>query len=303
MKIAWNMALQSEDNPRSMRDLFTLCCQLSSLCEVENNQLTRQKTCRLMAAAAGLQVARVTINQLEQRNCLEDALNHVEECKRLCCQIQGNMLSATETRSKDTTDILLMLYEFEARVKLNDPGVEEILERALKLPTPDPKTFETLAALAVEEPAQNKSVSVRALKVAIRKHLQMPEPDFNRCSKLFHSLIQLALSGGVMETCGKEEAWNYFTEVIDVIDKKAKNQYPEIEILWLMTKAWNHGINLYSSCRYSDAEKWCATSMKLLSFLGPLRSNYDDHMNNTYSEILAKIESSKSRGKFKGQEE
>ncbi|XP_076076380.1 testis-expressed protein 11-like [Mytilus galloprovincialis] len=302
MKISWNMALQSEEKPHCMRDLFTLCCQLSALSGEDRNQMTRQKTCRLMAAAASLQVARKCLNEQEQRNALEDALYHVEECKRLCNQLEMNMLSAAESKTKDTTEILLLLYEFEARVKLKDQHVEEILETALKLPNPDPKTFETIAALAVEEPAQNKSMSVRALKVAIRKHLQMPTPDYIRCSKLFHSLIQLALSSGV-ELSGKDEAWNYFVEVIEVIDKTEQGQFPEIEILWLMTKAWNCGINFYSSGRYEEAEKWCATSMKLFQYLGSMKSNYEDHMNNTYAEILAKIESSKPKKVFKGQEE
>ncbi|CAC5392553.1 unnamed protein product [Mytilus coruscus] len=296
------MALQSEEKPHCMRDLFTLCCQLSALSGEDRNQITRQKTCRLMAAAASLQVSRKCLNEQEQRNALEDALCHVEDCKRLCDKLEVNMLSAAESKTKDTTEILLLLYEFEARVKLKDQHVEEILEVALKLPNPDPKTFETIAALAVEEPAQNKILSVRALKVAIRKHLQITTPDYIRCSKLFHSLIQLALTGGV-EQSGKEEAWNYFVEVIEIIDKTEQGQFPEIEILWLMTKAWNCGINLYSSGRYEEAEKWCATSMKLFQYLGSMKSNYEDHMNNTYSEILAKIENSKPKKVFKGQEE
>lgn len=253
-----------------------------------------------MAAAASLQVARTSIDDQEQRNSLEDALQQVDECKQLCNLLQTN--SFTENKTKDTTELLLLLYEFEARVKLHDQGVEQILEKALKLPNPDPKTFEHIAALSVEKPAQNKSMSVRALKVAIRKHLQMPQPDFGRCSKLFHSLIQLALTGGI-ELSGKEEAWNYYLEVIEVIDKKAQGQYPEVEILWLMTKAWNCGITFYSSSRYDDAEKWCSMSMKLLKYLGSMKANYEDHMNNTYAEILAKIEGSKSKGLFRGQEE
>ena len=38
-----------------------------------------------------------------------------------------------------------MLYEFEARVKLKDPAVESVLEKALTMTGTDPKIFETLA--------------------------------------------------------------------------------------------------------------------------------------------------------------
>ena len=44
-----------------------------------------------------------------------------------------------------TTPVLLILYEFEARAKLGDPGLEAILERAISLTNAEPKTFETIA--------------------------------------------------------------------------------------------------------------------------------------------------------------
>ena len=43
------------------------------------------------------------------------------------------------------TEVLLLLYEFEALIKLRDSRVETLLEKALTLPTSDPKTFETMA--------------------------------------------------------------------------------------------------------------------------------------------------------------
>ncbi|XP_033740842.1 testis-expressed protein 11-like isoform X2 [Pecten maximus] len=287
IKIAWNLALQCEESPQRLKTLFSLCQQLSSLCPCDDSNLTRQKTCMLMAAAASLQVARMSEDETEKRYCLEEALQHVKNCRHLINQLQQNTLVATENKGKDTTETLLLLYEFEAQVKLNDPVSEQTLEQALRLPNPDPKTFETLAALAMEPPAQNKNVSVRAIKVAIRKHLQLPQPDFNKCSKLFHSLVQLSLSG---DAGAREEALTYYTEVIEVIDKRSQGQYPEMEVLWLMTKAWNCGINFYSSGRCDEAERWCSTSLKLLKYLDTMRENYEDHMNNTYGQILARME-------------
>lgn len=39
----------------------------------------------------------------------------------------------------------MLMYEFEARCKLQDPTVEEVIEILLKIPNPDPKPFETIA--------------------------------------------------------------------------------------------------------------------------------------------------------------
>ena len=45
--------------------------------------------------------------------------------------------------------MLLLLYEFEACVKLNDSSAENILEKALTMPQPEPKLFESLAGMYV----------------------------------------------------------------------------------------------------------------------------------------------------------
>lgn len=47
---------------------------------------------------------------------------------------------------KDPTDTLLLLYEFEARAKLNDPKLESVLESVLELDNVDTKILETIAS-------------------------------------------------------------------------------------------------------------------------------------------------------------
>lgn len=46
---------------------------------------------------------------------------------------------------KDQTDTLLLLYEFEARAKLNDPKVETVLESVLELENVETKVLEIIA--------------------------------------------------------------------------------------------------------------------------------------------------------------
>lgn len=47
--------------------------------------------------------------------------------------------------TKDPTDTILLLYEFEARAKLNDPKLETVLESILELDNVDTKILETVA--------------------------------------------------------------------------------------------------------------------------------------------------------------
>ena len=50
-----------------------------------------------------------------------------------------------------TTPVLLLLYEFEARSKLGDPSVDKLLEKAARLPQPEPKIFETMAGELIDQ--------------------------------------------------------------------------------------------------------------------------------------------------------
>ncbi|VTJ85806.1 Hypothetical predicted protein, partial [Marmota monax] len=51
--------------------------------------------------------------------------------------------------------------------------------------------------------------------------------------------------------------------------------YPEIEILWLMTKSWNTGILMFNRSKYVSAEKWCGLALRFLHHLGSLKGNYE----------------------------
>lgn len=51
----------------------------------------------------------------------------------------------------DPTDTLLLLYEFEARAKLNDPKVETVLESVLELENVETKVLETIAGKKTKE--------------------------------------------------------------------------------------------------------------------------------------------------------
>lgn len=58
-----------------------------------------------------------------------------------------------------------------------------------------------------------------------------------------------------------------------------QDNYPEVETLWLMTKAWNTGIFQYSSGKYKEAEQWCGLGMRFLHHLGSLKSSYESNVS------------------------
>lgn len=51
--------------------------------------------------------------------------------------------------------------------------------------------------------------------------------------------------------------------------------FPEMGILWLLTRAWNTGILLYSLAQYPEAERWCGLAMSFVRHLGILQESYE----------------------------
>ncbi|XP_056238107.1 testis-expressed protein 11 isoform X4 [Seriola aureovittata] len=287
-KIAWNSALQCESSPDRMRDFFVLSYQLSQLCPPDRTLLMGQKTCLLMAAAAALELCRKSPHS-DQTEELTQALEHIQICWEI-----WKTLKASGSFPLDPTDTLLLLYEFEARAKLNDPKVETVLESVLELENIETKVLEIIAALAMEPPAHFPLLCKKALRVALSLHKKQPQADQACCSKCVHSLIKLSLPSGVSEVEAHvlEEVWDYYEEALSII-AAAPDDFPEMETLWLLTRAWNTGILLYSLAQYSEAEKWCGLAMSFVCHLGSLKESYETQMSGLYSEILDRLDKAK----------
>ncbi|KAL5493599.1 hypothetical protein EMCRGX_G014803 [Ephydatia muelleri] len=304
MKIAWNLALQCGENYNEMGQFFDACGELSNLMTSETSVLSRQKTCHLMAAAAGINLARSSKQQDEKTLALETVLKHVSGFNAIDQRLHGGM---------DTTDPtlpLLTLYEFEAKLHLGLPDLDLLVTKVTAISHVDPKTYESFAALAIQGPPTAGSVGIRCLKMAIQQHLQVKQADFIRLSKCYHSLVMLTMGAeSSSDMASKEQGWNVLTEVLEVLDSRPKNSFPEMEVLWFLTKAWNCGIHFYryclhalgidntthqySSLRFKEAEQWCSMGMRFLKHLPQMKPNYEEQMTDVYSEILSRLQSIK----------
>uniref|UniRef100_A0A3P8QEJ0 Protein ZIP4 homolog n=1 Tax=Astatotilapia calliptera TaxID=8154 RepID=A0A3P8QEJ0_ASTCA len=285
-KIAWNLALQCESSPDKMRDFFVLSYQFSQLCPPDRTLLMGQRTCLLMAAAASLELGRKSSHPTQFTQTLE----HIQICSEVWKTLKA---------SGAFSNSLLLLYEFEARAKLNDPIVEAILESVLELESVEPKMLETMAALAMEPPAYFPLLCKKALRVALFLHKKQPQADLAHCSKCVHSLIKLSLPSGVSEVEAHvlKEVWNYYEEALSII--AAPDDFPEMETLWLLTQAWNTGILLYSLAEYPEAEKWCGLAMSFVRHLGSLQESYETQMSGLYSKILDRLDKAKKNVNMK----
>ncbi|NXR91382.1 TEX11 protein, partial [Hypocryptadius cinnamomeus] len=269
-KVAWNLAVQFKDSPEKMRDFFVLSFKLSQFCPSDKAVLIAQKTCLLMAAAVDLEMGRQQVTPSEQTELFSQALQHLQTCKEI-----WKVLKLTGDFAKDPTDTLLLLYEFEARSKLNDPTLHNLMESVWEQPQIEIKTLEIIASLAMESPARYPVLCKKALKSALNLHRKQAVIDAVKFSKCLHSLINISLPTGLtdLDTCVLQEVWDYFEDALSVVS--STDAYPEMEILWLMTRAWNTGIFQYTVGKYKEAEQWCGLGMRFLNHLGSLKKTYE----------------------------
>ncbi|XP_046948440.1 testis-expressed protein 11 [Lynx rufus] len=329
-KIAWNLAVQCDKDPVTMREFFILSYKLSRFCPSDQVILIAQKTCLLMAAAVDLEQGRKASTTSEQTQLLNRALEEINECKHI-----WNILKETGNFSGDPCETLLLLYEFEVKAKMNDPLLDSFLESLWELPHLESKTFETIAykiletwslwcilcrhvmvttspcimdlqlqrpgkciwklqVLAVEKPAHYPSIALKALNRALLLYKKKQSIDAVKYSKCVRNLINLLVPDGVPSTelCPPEEIWGYFEDALSFISHT--EDYPESETLWLMVKSWNIGIYMYGGKKYVSAEKWCDLSLRFLDHLGSLKRNYETQMNTLYGELVEAL--SKSKG-------
>ncbi|XP_066496151.1 testis-expressed protein 11 [Tiliqua scincoides] len=289
-KIAWNLAVQCESCPRAMRDFFVISFKFSQFCPPDKAVLLAQRTSLLMAAAVDLDMGRNSVLPVEQQTeLLTEALGYIQSCR----EIWKVLKQTVGDFPKDPTHTLLLLYEFEARAKLNDPSVGGLLDQVWELPEVEIKTLEAIGALAMEPPAHYPSVCKKALQMVLTL-LRKQEPlDTVKFSKCLHSLVHLSLPSGMIEAdvCALDAARGYFEDALSILDSAViQASYPEVEILWLMTRAWNTGIYQYCASKYKEAEQWCGLGMRFLTHLGALKSSYESQMTSLYSEVLDKLD-------------
>ncbi|KAG7264576.1 hypothetical protein CRUP_029131 [Coryphaenoides rupestris] len=226
--------------------------------------LMGQKTSLLMAVAASLQLCRESPHSVQT-----EELNKTLENIQLCTEVWKTLSTSGISNANDPTNKLLLLYEFEARVKLNDPKVDTVLESILELDNVETKDLENVAA-------HFPSLCKKVLRIALALHKKQPDEEPACRRQCVQRLIHLSLPSGVSEVDERvlEEVWVYYQEALCIIAAAAPEDIPEMESLWLLTRAWNIGILLFRLARYTEAERWCGLGMSFLPHLGSLQESY-----------------------------
>ncbi|XP_031224718.1 testis-expressed protein 11 [Mastomys coucha] len=280
-KIAWNLALQSEKDVEAMKNFFMVSYKLSLFCPSDQGLLIAQKTCLLIAAAVDLQQGRKATTACEQNKLFRRALEQIEKCKTV-----WNLLKRTGDFSGDDCGVMLLLYEFEVKTKTNDPSLDRFLNSVWKMPGLESRTLETMALLAMDKPACYPTIAQKALRKLLSIYKKRETANVLKYSVCLHNLIDLLVSGDLwnISLYPLKEVWSHFKSTLSLISKT--EGYPEEEIVWLMIKAWNIGIFMYSKNKYVCAERWAGMALDFLNHLGSLKTSYEAKVNLLYAKLM-----------------
>ncbi|XP_066934816.1 testis-expressed protein 11-like isoform X2 [Clytia hemisphaerica] len=282
-KLAWNLALSSSNHLDVMEASFAMCYQFSQLLPTSQQSESQQKTCLLMSTGCHLQLSRKPSD--DEKDILAQVLSQVSQCYEL-------MKTSPEDSSRSLMENFLILYEFEAKLRLGHTDFDDVFEKVLQVKREKKDIFDKLTNIALQGYNRNKEISLKTLKLTIKCHLETDSPDTEALSKCVHHLINLSLQKGNLTNAeSKEDAFDYYQDTLSMLEN-LQSAFPEMEIVWLMTKAWNCGVHLYSSQHLDAAEKWCSMAIKFLKYLKDLKETYEPHMSSVFADIISKIQQS-----------
>ncbi|GBO37237.1 hypothetical protein AVEN_109877-1, partial [Araneus ventricosus] len=107
-------------------------------------------------------------------------------------------------------------------------------------------------------------------------------------SQLYHSLLQvLFFTQEYITSSVEEQNMNVCKTVLKRLEEDATFQeYPEMKILWLMTKCWNWGVHKLSAGNPKSGHEWCFLAMKLLQKLKGLKHLHEEKLQALFSSYF-----------------
>ena len=83
----------------------------------------------------------------------------------------------------------------------------------------------------------------------------------------------------------KDKVYKLIENVYEIIQN---TDYPKDQLSWLMSIAWNGGIEYYQSCNNKEAIKWCEMGLALLNYCQEeIKLSNEERMKSSLEELRA----------------
>ncbi|CAG8553354.1 16747_t:CDS:10 [Gigaspora margarita] len=279
---AWNMGLefcqQAEEGSEMFSiQLFDIAYKfLNEYPEETLEHINRKRLCIFTSMCGRLFLSRQQKSISQKKDLLQQVLASVDQYKKLKKTLGKRKRSTLdddiqENKSSTQSDmILIILFEFEAKVKLGlwnelltalDASIFKAAE-AYDFDVP-PRIFERMAELLISENECPSTVIFSTLQVLLDSITKRKQVDIEQFSRWFRMLIITSM------VKDRHASAQYFDQALDILSQECSKQkkYPEEEIQWLMVNAWNYGIDYYSVNDFVNAKKWCETAIAFCRFM------------------------------------
>ncbi|RUP52305.1 hypothetical protein BC936DRAFT_148354 [Jimgerdemannia flammicorona] len=278
---AWNFGLQScevwKDDTLTNRFLGIAFKLLDLIMPETMDTIHRKKLCLFISIAS-----RMLENCDRDPKIIHIVLEDIKKLKRLKSVATSLSVSVTtDSIVSDPTDGLVLLFEFEANVRLKQyENAVQTIQVADSFKQLSLHIFERMADILLKEPDCPSTVTFIMLQFVLEAILSREKIDFVRYARWMRILVTAAL------VRNKPAALPYFAQVIAYLKDMAKDQYPQDEIRYLMVVAWNEGIDYFQGSDLASARVWCEVA---LSFLQHIHGNkaLECEMRETFRKICA----------------
>ncbi|RYP22519.1 hypothetical protein DL765_001577 [Monosporascus sp. GIB2] len=173
------------------------------------------------------------------------------------CNFMAAAACACLARSEDNVEVQLQSYlNMRKHVKDFDAGYENCLSTLDGAPRDDIRTkLSTLLVFDFE-------VLYSTLRIIVNQIWALEVFDHAKTAKYMRCLLQATLSGP------PEMSLNVMEEICSAVKQEADAQvtFPPLELEWLITTAFNHGIDLYCSDESELSKNWIAHALTLAHY-------------------------------------
>lgn len=256
---------------------------------MSRESLETKKSSLLFAIAAKLEEQKA---QGFNEDVLKEVVKWIDACYELSAQ-HARFISVSHSGGATSAHVdqripQIKVMELHAKLalKLNDQSLVAVIQSAAAVPGISPVVFESMAALCLDSSPRRTAAAMEALTTCLHINTNARSINYVTCSALFRQLI--TLNGG------RESAWPLYEQAYKLIEKLGEREtessaFPQIELRWLLAKAWNNGTHKYRLSKHDEAEKWMSLAFKFLQHCPAAKAESEQQMVAAYSHLLEKI--------------
>ncbi|KAH7925693.1 SPO22-domain-containing protein [Leucogyrophana mollusca] len=307
-RTAYNSAIQGcadwEDSEEQISELFDIARQLLEL--YASNALIEGDAgiylCLINASFASVSGQVISVRQLlAQGKSIEHErfrtlVTEIKLCKERILKAVGQNRIAPEDLARAQSFLhVLRVFEVEISCRVQDwDSVLATIEEAIQSDSLASITFEALADTLWEEKECPVHVLFAALEAILHAYLSRGCLSIEKFSRWLRSTCTILLSRNT--STDRTKAIGYMEQAIAVLEEHGDLRnttnilYPIDERQWLLSTAYNTGIECLHASLIDEAKRWFECSTVICRFV-PDGKRRADKISDTYTDLLARYSS------------